>query len=238
MKPILKYPFFLALDIKDPSSAWKFLQAHQFNIGGVKLGPKLVLKGGWDFVKKASAIVPVFLDFKFYDIPSVTLAAVKESFNLGVSFVTVHASVGAETLSLLYDFEVEANKTRPFKILAVSILTSFSEVQQLPHWKEGKIIDKVKCLASLVKQSGLSGLVCSPQDLKYLKPLYPEFFFVTPGIRLNSALEQLKNDDQNRTLTPCEALQAGSSALVIGRPVYNNENPDKILRSIVLDCQN
>ncbi|MBE8221331.1 MAG: orotidine-5'-phosphate decarboxylase [Bdellovibrionales bacterium] len=238
MKSILKYPFFLALDISSPSDAWKFLQEHQLNIGGVKLGPKLILNAGWDFVTKASKIAPVFLDFKFYDIPSVTLSAVKQSFDLGASFVTVHASIGAEALSLIYDFEKEANKTRAFKVLAVSILTSFAEDKQLPHWKDGKIIDKVKCLANLVKQSGLKGFVCSPEDLKYLKPLYPEFFFVTPGIRLNSDLKKIENDDQNRILTPSEALQEGSDALVIGRPVYNNENPSNILKSIILDCKN
>lgn len=238
MQDLLKYPFFLALDIAEPSEAWDFLQSHQHNIGGVKLGPKLILKGGWDFVKKVSETLPVFLDFKFYDIPSVTLAAVQESFNLKVSFVTVHASVGEKALSLLYDFEKEANKIRPFKILVVSVLTSFSEDQQLPHWKKGPIIDKVKDLASLVKQSGLSSLVCSPQELKQLKPLYPDFFFVSPGIRLSAVAGKLTDDDQSRTLTPAEALQAGSSALVIGRPIYNSENPEETLKSIILDCKN
>lgn len=237
MQVLLKYPFFLALDLEDPSLAWEFLKTHQLNIGGVKLGPKIILKGGWDFVKKASQITPVFVDFKFYDIPSVTLAAVKESFNLGASFVTVHASVGAKALSLLYKFEKEANKSRPFKVLAVSVLTSFAEEEQLPHWRAGAIIDKVKWLAGLVDQSGLSGLVCSPQELKCLKNLYPHFFFVTPGIRLSSCSENLINDDQNRVLTPVEALQAGSSALVIGRPIYNNKNPKDILQSIILDCK-
>ncbi|MBE8163491.1 MAG: orotidine-5'-phosphate decarboxylase [Bdellovibrionaceae bacterium] len=237
MQPILKYPFFLALDKKDPEEAWKFLQAHHDNIGGVKLGPKLILQAGWDFIKKASEIAPVFLDFKFHDIPSVTLAAVKESFRLGASFVTVHASVGKEALSLLYNFQEEANKSRPFKILVVSILTSFSEEQQLPHWKEGAIKDKVKALASLVKQSGLNGFVCSPQEVKYLKPLNPDFFFVTPGIRLTSNHNALAEDDQSRTLTPLEALSAGSNAMVIGRPIYNSENPENILQSIILDCK-
>lgn len=253
MRSVLKYPFFLALDIGDPSVAWKFLETHQLNIGGVKLGPKLILKAGWNFVKKASAMVPVFLDFKFYDIPSVTLAAVKESFYLGATFVSVHASVGAKTLSLLYNFEKEANKTRPFKILAVSILTSVSEDQQLPHWKAGKIIDKVKNLANLVQQSGLSGFVCSPQDLQHLKSSCPNFFFVTPGIRLTPSTERLinddvnndtnngtnddTNDDQSRILTPSQTLQKGSSALVIGRPVYTSKDPENILQSIILDCK-
>lgn len=238
MKPQLKYPFFLALDIEDPVLAWRFLQEHKLSIGGVKLGPKLILKAGWNFVEKAAQLAPVFLDFKFYDIPSITLSAVKESFSLGASFVSVHVSVGAKALALLANFEVEANKTRPFKVLPVSILTSFAEQEQLPHWKEGTIIEKIKILANLVRESGLSSLVCSPGELKILKALYPDFFFVTPGVRLNKEGQGLVADDQQRVLTPLEALSAGSSALVIGRPIYNSLTPQKVLDSIILSCKN
>lgn len=239
---LLKYPFFLALDIEDPNKAWDFLKEHHLLIGGVKLGPKLILKAGWDFVTKAAKLSPVFLDFKFYDIPSVTVASVKNSFDLGASFVTVHAAVGAKTLSLLAKWQLEVNRIRPFKILPVSILTSFTEDEQLPHWQKGAIIEKVKMLAQLVNQSGLNALVCSCKELKDLKTTYPDCFFVTPGIRLspnaNANASTQCIDDQARVLTPLKALQAGSNALVIGRPIYKDANPKQALNSIILDCAN
>lgn len=237
----LKHPFFIALDLPNEADAVKFSQNYCNLVGGFKLGPKLILKSQWSVVKEISQLAPVFLDFKFYDIPSVTVEAVKNAFDLGASFVTVHAVVGRETLKMLSDLEEICRKQRFFKILCVTVLTSFTDENQPVHWHDSSILDKVEVLTQAVYESGLRGIVCSPQEFIILKKKFPDMYFVCPGVRFPSLKEEgplaSKDlsiageavEDQKRIMSPEEILQHGVNAFVIGRPVYNHPEPQKVL---------
>ena len=116
--------------------------------------------------------------------------------------------------------EEELNKKRPFKILVVTVLTSFSK-HTLPVGMEKKeLSDHVLALAQMAYDCGLKNYVCSPLEARLLKTRFDDSYLVTPGIRFEPG-----NDDQKRTATPRRALDDGANALVIGRPIYKAENP-------------
>lgn len=222
MKNRLASPYFLALDIDDPKLAVDLtLQTAKF-VGGFKIGPRLALRGGPEMVKKIAASAPVFLDMKFYDIPSTMEAAVISCAELGAQYITVHASAGPAALKKLAQVEKVLNESgQSVRILAVTILTSFSQ-QTLPKYLTSIPIERqVKELAKDVLDSGLTGLVCSPHEVSAVRALYPTAFLVTPGIRLPEDAV----DDQSRAMSPEEALQQGASALVIGRPILKAADP-------------
>ena len=215
-------PYFLALDMDEPSLALEMVRQTANYVGGFKVGPRLILRGGADFVRNIATYAPVFIDMKFYDIPSTMESAVLACAELGAQFVTVHASAGKVALERLAEVERGLrNQGRPFQILAVTILTSFSQ-ESLPNILNSVPIDtQVKSLAEDVLAAGLSGLVCSPHEVQRLRQLSSKSFLLTPGIRLpgDSA------DDQARTMTPKEALSLGASALVLGRPILKAADP-------------
>lgn len=207
--------------------------------GGFKLGPRLLLKYGQSLIQEVAQYGPVFVDCKFFDITSTTVAAVRSSFEAGASVVTVHALNGKECLQALAKLEKESNQIRPFKILCVTILTSWSQGSfAFPASTADKtsrvltstiaataISDQVVDLARLVIESGLSGMVSSAEELKSLLPLQAltnaRLFFLTPGIRLPEDDTQ----DQARVMGPSQAMQAGSSCLVVGRPILQAPDP-------------
>jgi len=224
---LVRNPIIFALDVDSKSEALQHFNKVSDVIGAVKLGPRLIYKYGADLIKEMSEKAPVFVDNKYFDIPSTMVSAVKASFDAGATLVTVHAMAGSEALSELAQLEAELNKIRPFRILAVTILTSWTE-SSMPHNLQSWPVDQhVRSLAELTYQSGLRGLVCSGHELKNLKDL--NFFKVTPGIRL--ATDVL--GDQKRAMTPKQALQEGASALVIGRPILQSSDPQAFVQNIL-----
>ncbi|MCY4321366.1 MAG: orotidine-5'-phosphate decarboxylase [Bdellovibrionaceae bacterium] len=218
-----KLPIFIALDLETDSQALVCVKKTQNYVQTYKIGPRLFLKYGKKLIediKKVSPSVQIFLDFKFYDIPSSTLSAVRSAFEIGANFVTVHANVGQETLNLLYQLETKLSKLRNFKILFVTVLSSQSSSPETEQ--------KVFSLAESVYSSGLKGIVCSAWEVKALREKYSDSFLVTPGIRLKGD----SKEDQKRVMTPLEALQAGSSALVIGRSLIKHPEPTAILEEL------
>lgn len=209
----------VALDVDTRERALKLATDLGDIVGGFKLGPRLCLRYGMDLVKEIAKHGPVFMDNKHFDIPSTMEAAVRASFEAGASLVTVHALSGMEALTLMGKVEKELNQTRPFRILAVTVLTSWDEKSLPSNMKSQPVADHVVEMAKQVHQAGVSGLVCSAHELTLLKdiPLYK----VTPGIRFELQASQ----DQKRTMTPTEALKAGASALVVGRPIVEAKNP-------------
>ena len=215
-----KPPVFLALDVETESQALNFVEKTHPFVLGYKLGPRLYLKYGMPLVKKITAFSEVFLDFKFYDIPSSTIEAVRTAYEVGARYVTVHASVGEETLKELSRLEKSFEDSK-FHILSVTVLSSVSGSHSV-------IQNQVNQLAQMVLNSGLKGLVCSPLEVEFLRKKYPDAFLVTPGIRL----EGDKANDQKRWMSPAEAIQKGSSALVIGRSILNAENPVQVCKDL------
>ncbi|MGZ3769370.1 MAG: orotidine-5'-phosphate decarboxylase [Bdellovibrio sp.] len=214
----MRNPVILALDVDTRDQALKIADDLAEIVGGFKLGPRLCLRYGMDFIKEVAQRGPIFLDNKHFDIPSTMEAAVRASFEAGASLVTVHALSGSEALKKMAEVEKELNQKRPFKILAVTILTSWDQNSLPPVMKDQVISKHVTDLVDLVKNSGLNGVVCSPHELDLLQNR--DLYLVTPGIRFNMQ----SSGDQKRIMDPKEALRLGASALVIGRPILEANN--------------
>ncbi len=225
----------LALDVDSDQQAFSLLDQVGGLVGAIKIGPRLNLKYGASFIEKAAQYSPVFIDNKYFDITSTVLASVQASFDSGATFATVHALNGFETLSQLYALELKLNKIRPFKILAVTILTSWTQDQFPENFKNQTIEEHVSSLAELVARSGLSGLVCSGHELSLIRRTEDptsRLFKVVPGIRIEEDLIS-NTQDQKRVMTPTQALESGANALVIGRSILNSKNPRQTVQKIL-----
>ena len=230
----LKNPIIVALDIDDPKKALEMASQLGPLVGAIKLGPRLVLRSGPEFVQSIAKSAPVFLDFKFLDIPSTMEAAVHAAFDMGASLVTVHAWSGGIALQRLRALERDLQKIRPFQILCVTILTSFDQATLPQPLNRFDIQSQVSELAKSVSTAGLKGFVCSPFEADLIRKIEPEAFVVTPGIRLPTDPVM----DQKRVCTPKEAMQKGASALVIGRPILAANNPKETITNILSEISN
>jgi orotidine-5'-phosphate decarboxylase len=222
----LKNPICIALDLDRREDTVKLAQKLS-HAGGFKLGPRLIHRYGPEIVKEISQLGPVFVDCKFFDIPSTTVAAVQACFDSGATLVTVHAMVGTETLNQLKKLEDKLAQIRPFKILFVTILTSWSQENLPSSIKNQSIAELVKNLSNEILQSGLTGLVCSGHELDFLDT--KKLWCLVPGVRR----EQDVVGDQKRTLTPNLALSKGASALVVGRPIIESRHPEQELEKFL-----
>jgi orotidine-5'-phosphate decarboxylase len=230
-------PIIAALDVPTAEQALKLAKEIAPAVGAFKIGSELFTIAGPDIVKKIRATgAAVFLDLKFHDIPNTVAKAVASAVRLDVQMLTIHTSGGFEMMRAAEKSAQETAKSlgRPAPlVLGVTVLTSSNSEALLEIGCEPNVGHQVERLASLAVKSGLRGLVCSPLEIADLRLILPaEIQLVTPGIRTGAE----KADDQKRTLTPKEAIQAGANWLVIGRPIYAAENPraaaEKILESI------
>ncbi len=229
IKNLIRNPLIVALDVDTDKEALRLAEDLASLAGAFKIGPRLALRYGQNLIEQIAKKAPVFLDNKHFDIPSTMEAAINSSFQAGASLVTIHGLSGREAIQRLSHLEAELNKQRPFKILAVTILTSW-EQQSLPRNLQNWEIKKhVQTIVEDTKKAGLTGVVCSAHELEYLD--LKEIFVVTPGLQFES-----KNEDQKRTMTPAEALAKGASALVVGRSIIKSKNPqlatEEILKSL------
>ncbi|OFZ31453.1 MAG: orotidine 5'-phosphate decarboxylase [Bdellovibrionales bacterium RIFCSPHIGHO2_01_FULL_40_29] len=226
----VRNPVILALDVDTIEDARKILDHVGDMIGGVKVGPRLVYKYGASLVQEFSEIAPVFVDNKYFDIPSTMESAVRASFQAGATLVTVHALAGLVALTGLAALEIELNRIRPFKILAVTILTSWENSSFPENFHSWTVENHVRSLSQLVYRSGLRGLVCSGHELEFLSQ--KDFFKVVPGIRLSSDEAQ----DQKRVMTPKQAMKSGAQALVVGRTILKSTQPRQTILEILESC--
>lgn len=230
----LKNPLIIALDVDSAEECFRLSELLGPYAGAFKVGPRLCMRYGSDLVTKLSKQAPVFVDNKYLDIPSTMEAALRATFEAGATLATVHAWAGKEALATLAKTEQELAKKRPFKVLAVTILTSFTEDTLPPTSVKQPIAASVEALAKLTLESGLSGLVCSPHEVQSLRALNKNAFLVTPGVRLPTD----DVGDQKRIETPEQAMKKGSSALVVGRPIIAVKDPveaaERVLASIRL----
>ncbi len=217
----LKSPLFVALDLDNDVEALKLADQLSDYVGGFKVGPRLALRYGSRFIEEIAQRGHVFLDMKYFDIPNTMVSAVRASFDAGASFVTIHAFSGKEALQELSLLEKELNQIRAFRILSVTLLTSFKQETLPGALSQMDLAKQVHDLAHLSFFSGVRGLVCSPHEVSDLRKKFPQSFLVTPGIRRSQ--DQL--GDQKRVMAPKEALMAGASALVVGRPILEAKDP-------------
>ena len=169
----------------------------------------------------------VFLDLKYHDIPNTTGAAVREAAQLGVSMLTVHASGGGKMLRAA----VEAAASKPdLLVLGVTVLTSLDEVELGKIGFRGGVLEQVLRLAALALSNGCQGVVASAQEAGALREEFGgDFTIVTPGVRLAGT----GPNDQARIVTPGEAIAAGASHIVVGRPITEASDPATEARAIL-----
>lgn len=195
----------------------------------LKIGKEMFTKFGPELVRTIQQRgFQVFLDLKFHDIPNTVAGAVKAAADLGVWMVNVHASGGPKMMAAAREALQGYGAQRPL-LIAVTVLTSFDAEQLAAIGINRSLDEHVLALAKLTEQAGLDGVVCSAREASALRAQSgANFCLVTPGIRPAGSAA----GDQVRTLTPQEALQAGSSYLVIGRPITGAPDPLKALCEI------
>lgn len=194
----------------------------------VKVGLELFTAAGPSVVQRLRERgLRIFLDLKFHDIPATMAGACRSAVQLGAELITVHACAGVEALrqsqAAATSAAERAGLAQPPTLLAVTVLTSWSAPALARELQlQEPLPEVVLRRVDLALEAGLGGCVCSPLEVAVLRERYPvPFQLVTPGIRPRGAAR----DDQKRVLTPAEALQAGASRLVIGRPITTAPDP-------------
>ena len=223
----------LAIDGLDIYQAKVFLKRCP-NIKWVKVGLELFTREGPSVIKILKDLnKKIFLDLKFHDIPNTMRAACFEVSKLGVDIISVHASAGSKALIASKSASLEGAKlanVNPPYIVGITVLTSISSEEfQNDLDRKNSIEENVVRLAKLSFDNGLDGCVCSPWEAKILRSIYKNNFeLITPGIRTNIQ----SKDDQNRIMTPYEAINNGASKLVIGRAITKAKEPNKAFLEI------
>ncbi len=233
----MRNPIIVALDLPDAAAAIRLAERLTPVVGAFKIGKELFTAAGPEIVRRFRAAgAPVFLDLKFHDIPSTVAKAVETATRLDVQMITIHASGGRTMMAAAEKAAQETAKSLGHPaplVLGVTVLTSMDASDLVEIGLTAPPVAQVERLAKLAIQAGLRGLVCSPQELSALRKILPaETQLVTPGIRPHDS----EKGDQKRTLTPKEAITAGASWLVIGRPITGAADPraaaEKILASL------
>jgi len=221
----------VALDYPQAAPALELVQRLEPSLCRLKVGKELFTVAGPQFVEQLQKRgFDVFLDLKFHDIPNTTAQACKAAASLGVWMVNVHALGGRRMMETAR--EALANVSNRPKLIAVTVLTSMAQEDLHGIGITASPAEMVSRLAGLAKDSGLDGVVCSAQEATALRQQCgKDFCLVTPGIRPANAAA----NDQSRIMTPRAALEAGSSYLVIGRPITQAADPLAALKEISQD---
>ena len=227
----------VALDVDSRDRALQLADQLRDVAGGFKIGSRLFTSEGPALV---SALVErgdhVFLDLKYHDIPTVVAQAVLAAARLGAWMLTVHAAGGRSMLEAAADAARRTEHT-PL-IVGVTVLTSLDSTDLAGVGVRRELPAQVEALAELATTAGLDGIVASPREVPRLRgKLGSEPLIVTPGIRGGASVESSGGDDQVRTLSAGEALAAGASYLVVGRPIISAPDPPEAARAIVRELE-
>jgi len=230
----MRNPIIVALDVPTADEALTLGGELAPVSGGFKIGGEHFTSAGPEIVGGMRGRgAPIFLHPKVHDIPDKVAKAGSAAVRLDVQMLSIHVSGGREMVKAAEQAAQESawhlGHTPPL-ILGVTVLTSLDSTALSELGFDPNVARQVRRLANMANKAGLRGLVCSPLELIELRQTVPASMqLVTPGIRVQSA----PGDDQRRTLTPKEALHAGASWLVIGRPIYGAENPRAAAESIL-----
>lgn len=222
----------VALDVPTTSEAAKIVSKLGEAVSFYKVGMQLYTAAGPQIVRDlVSSGKSIFLDLKYHDIPNTVGAAVREAWQLGASMLTVHASGGTKMLAAAVDASRTARQR--LDVLAVTVLTSMAQEDLSQTGVHGSVLDQVLRLGEMAVAAGCSGIVSSAHEVKALRAkLGNDFLAVTPGVRPAGTAR----GDQARVVTPAEAIAAGATHIVVGRPITAAADPvlaaNQILKEI------
>ena len=230
----------VALDVDTGQRALELASALDGLAGGFKIGTRLFTLEGPALVRELVARgARVFLDLKFHDIPNTVAQAVESAVQTGAWMINVHASGGI----LMMQGAVKAGREtaqrlgqRPPLLIAVTVLTSMNDEVLHDIGVHRSMIDQVVALATMTQRAGMDGVVASAQETADIRRACGDnFLIVTPGIRGASA--RAGADDQTRTMGPADAVRAGASYIVVGRPIIAAADPRRAAEEIVEELE-
>jgi orotidine-5'-phosphate decarboxylase len=226
----------VALDVETRADTLRLADALRGTVGGFKIGSRLFTAEGPSVVRVLTERGDrVFLDLKFHDIPNTVAGAAAAATGLGVWMLNVHASGGLTMMRAAREAAHEAaarqNAPAPL-VIAVTVLTSMNQAALRESGVVIELMDQVLRMAESTREAGLDGVVASPRETSAIRARCgAAFTIVTPGIRGGSA--SADKGDQERTMAPAEAIAAGASYLVIGRPIIAAADPVSAARAII-----
>ncbi|MFM9978571.1 MAG: orotidine-5'-phosphate decarboxylase [Sphingomonadaceae bacterium] len=217
-------PIWVAIDTPDLARAQEIARRVAGHVGGIKLGLEFFCANGRAGIHEMAKLrLPIFLDLKLHDIPNTVAKAVQALRRLDPAIITVHASGGRAMME-----DAKAAAPSGTKVVAVTVLTSLDASDLETAGISGDPHDQVMRLTASAREAGLDGVVCSGNEVRAARKLWPGGFFVVPGVRPANG----ETADQKRVVTPRAALDAGASILVIGRPITQASDPDAAARAI------
>jgi len=221
----------VALDYPDAAPALALVEQLDPGQCRLKVGKEMFTRLGPAFVARLrEAGFDIFLDLKYHDIPNTVAAACDAAADLGVWMINLHASGGRRMMEAARERLLK--HARPPLLIAVTVLTSMDQADLAEIGMRGTPEEAVLRLAGLAQRAGLDGVVCSPREAAPLRAQAGSgFLLVTPGVRPASS----GADDQRRVMTPGDAIRAGASHLVVGRPITGAPDPMAALRAIAAE---
>tara|TARA_B100001287_G_C22641038_1_gene510152 strand:- start:346 stop:1029 length:684 start_codon:yes stop_codon:yes gene_type:complete len=216
----------VALDNNNIKKTIKIANIVKNEVHSFKIGYEFFFNFGINGYKDLQKVCPnIFLDLKLHDIPNTVKHGIDAILKLKPILTTIHISGGDDMMKAS-----KLNKSKT-KILGVSVLTSLDDRMVKKYYNENNISIIVKKYVKEAKQNKLDGVVCSPKEIKLVrKEVGKKFLIITPGIRFSENI--IENDDQERTMTPKEAIKLGADLIVIGRPITQSKDPLKVIKNI------
>jgi orotidine-5'-phosphate decarboxylase len=227
----MKEKILLVLDVSSREEAMKLVRPLYEHVGMFKVGMQLFTAEGPSLVREIVDLGgKVFLDLKFHDIPNTVSHGVLEAAKLGVSLMTIHAAGGRAMMETVAKELQDKFGNRKPMVVAVTVLTSLNDAGLAEVGIARPMAQQVVAMAQLAEECGISGVVCSPQEIQLIRRATgPNFKIVTPGIRMPGQ----SANDQQRLATPREALSAGADYIVVGRAVTAAPDPRGALEALV-----
>jgi orotidine-5'-phosphate decarboxylase len=220
---LTKNPIYCAIDTSCIDDADRIISEISPHIGGIKLGLEFFTSCGVKGIEKISKYeLPLFLDFKLYDIPNTVKKSLQNILSYNPTYTTLHVSGGSRMLKECVDLKKGLNSST--NLIGVTMLTSFDDDSINEIGMSGKVNKNVDNLSALAFKCGMDGIVCSPMEIKKVRETFgSKLKIIVPGIRNQTD----NNNDQKRTLSAKKAIEFGADVIVVGRPITSADSPGK-----------